>query len=52
MRLGHAEKGKDKSGRVRIHCNACAVNGTCPEPATFHLDSVEFTMTSDLEAQP
>lgn len=38
---GMATSGKDKSGRVRIRCSAARESGTCPDPKTCYLDTVE-----------
>jgi site-specific DNA recombinase len=43
--------GKDKSGRIRIRCTAAAENGTCPDPATFYLDTVERAVLTGLSAE-
>src|SRR5262245_7154115 len=48
---GMSTKGKDKSGRVRIRCTAAAENGTCPDPATFYLDTVENAVIGGLKAE-
>lgn len=38
---GMSTTGKDKSGRVRIRCSAARESGTCPDPKTCYLDTVE-----------
>ncbi len=38
---GMTTSGKDKSGRVRIRCSAARESGTCPDPKTCYLDTVE-----------
>jgi len=43
--------GKDKSGRVRIRCSAANENGTCPDPKTFYLDTVETAVLTGLKTE-
>ena len=43
--------GKDKSGRIRIRCSAATESGTCPDPKTFYLDTVEKAVLSGLTAE-
>jgi site-specific DNA recombinase len=38
---GMSTNGKDKPGRIRIRCSAATESGTCPDPKTFYLASVE-----------
>jgi DNA invertase Pin-like site-specific DNA recombinase len=38
---GMTTSGKDKSRRVRIRCSAARESGTCPDPKTCYLDTVE-----------
>jgi site-specific DNA recombinase len=48
---GMSTYGKDKSGRHRIRCTAAAENGTCPDPVTFYIDTVERAVLSGLKAE-
>lgn len=48
---GMATNGQDKSGRVRIRCSAATESGTCPDPKTFYLDTVESAVLSGLQAE-
>ena len=48
---GMSTYGKDKSGRHRLRCSAAAENGTCPDPATFYIDTVEKAVLSGLSAE-
>lgn len=41
---GMSTYGKDKSGRPRIRCSAQAQSGTCPDPRTYYLETVEKTV--------
>lgn len=43
--------GKDKSGRYRVRCSGHAERGTCPDPKTFYLDTVEDLVLSGLLKQ-
>ena len=43
--------GKDKSGRIRIRCSAATESGTCPDPKTFYLDTVEKAVLNGLTAE-
>lgn len=45
---GMSTSGKDKSGRVRIRCSAARESGTCPDPKTCYLDSVEELVVGSL----
>lgn len=38
---GMSSNGKDRSGRVRIQCTNHAESGTCPDPKTHYLDTIE-----------
>ena len=38
---GMSTSGKDKSGRERVRCSAAKESGTCRDPKTFYLDSIE-----------
>ncbi len=33
--------GHDRSGRVRIRCSAAKESGSCSDPKTFYLDTIE-----------
>ncbi|WP_426409060.1 recombinase family protein [Bradyrhizobium ganzhouense] len=48
---GMSTNGKDKSGRVRIRCSAATESGTCSDPKTFYLDTVESAVLSGLRAE-
>ena len=45
---GMSATGKDKSGRVRIRCSAARESGTCPDPKSCYLDSVEELVVGSL----
>ncbi len=45
---GMSVTGKDKSGRVRIRCSAARESGTCPDPKSCYLDSVEELVVGSL----
>ena len=45
---GMTTMGKDSSGRVRIRCSADAESGSCPDPKTFYLDTVEKLVIGSL----
>ena len=45
---GMSTSGKDKSGRVRIRCSAARESGTCPDPKSCYLDSVEELVVGSL----
>ncbi len=48
---GMSTNGKDKSGCIRIRCSADTESGTCPDPKTFYLDTVEKAVLSGLTAE-
>ncbi len=48
---GMSTNGKDKSGRVRIRCSAATESGTCSDPKTFYLDTVENAVLAGLKAE-
>ena len=48
---GMSTNGKDKSGRVRIRRSAATESGTCPDPKTFYLDTVEKAVLNGLTAE-
>ena len=48
---GMSTKGKDGSGRIRIRCSAHTESGTCPEPRTYYLDSVEEAVVDALRTE-
>jgi site-specific DNA recombinase len=48
---GMATNGKDKSGRIRIRCSAANESGTCSDPKTFYLKTVESAVLTGLEAE-
>jgi site-specific DNA recombinase len=45
---GMSTKGADKTGRVRVRCTTAAESGTCPDPRTFYIDTVESRVLSAL----
>ncbi|MER8370709.1 recombinase family protein [Mesorhizobium sp. M1378] len=48
---GMSSNGKDKSRRIRIRCSAATESGTCPDPKTFYLDTVETAVLNGLTAE-
>jgi len=48
---GLSSNGKDKSRRIRIRCSAATESGTCPDPKTFYLDTVEAAVLSGLTSE-
>lgn len=48
---GMSTNGRDKSGRIRIRCTAAAESGTCADPKTFYLETVEQAVLSGLKAE-
>ncbi|MDN3720363.1 recombinase family protein [Roseibium salinum] len=48
---GMSTSGKDKSGRIRIRCSSARESGTCPDPKTFYLDTVESAVLSGLRKE-
>jgi site-specific DNA recombinase len=48
---GMSTNGKDKSGRIRIRCSAATESGTCPDPKTFYLDTVEKAVLCGLKRE-
>ena len=48
---GMSSKGKDKTGRTRIRCSAATESGSCPDPRTFYLDTVEEAVLTGLRAE-
>lgn len=44
-------KGKDKSGRTRVHCSAGAESNTCPDPTSFYLETIELAVVSGMREQ-
>jgi len=43
--------GRDGSGRTRLRCSAARESGTCPDPKTFYLDTVEAAVLSGLRRE-
>lgn len=41
----------DKSKRIRIRCSAATESGTCADPKTFYLDTVETAVLNGLTAE-
>ena len=48
---GMSTNGKDKSGRIRIRCSAATESGSCPDPKTFYLETVETAVLSGLRTE-
>ena len=48
---GMSSNGKDPSGRIRIRCSAATESGTCRDPKTFYLDTVEAAVLNGLTAE-
>jgi site-specific DNA recombinase len=48
---GLSSNGKDRTGRIRVRCTASAESGTCPDPATFYLDTIERAVLAGLKAE-
>ncbi|WP_422636245.1 recombinase family protein [Sinorhizobium fredii] len=50
---GMSAAGQDKSGRTRIRCSSARENGSCPDPQSVYLDTVEKlvfdTLAKELE---
>jgi site-specific DNA recombinase len=44
-------KGTDKSHRMRIRCSAAAESGTCLDPKTFYLETVENAVLTGLKSE-
>lgn len=50
-RAGMSTNCKDKSGRIRLRCSRAAESGTCPDPKTFYLETVESAVLTGLKAE-
>ena len=48
---GMSSKGRDKSGRIRVRCSAAQESGTCTDPTSFYMDTVERAVASGLAAE-
>ena len=48
---GMSTNGKDKSGRIRVRCSAAYESGTCPDPKTFYLKTVESAVLAGLKTE-
>jgi site-specific DNA recombinase len=48
---GMSTYGKDKAGRKRLRCTRDAESGTCPDPKTFYLDTIESAVLSALREE-
>ena len=48
---GMSTNGKDRSGRIRIRCSAASESGSCPDPKTFYLETVEAAVLAGLRAE-
>jgi hypothetical protein len=51
LRWRHVYQGADKTGRVRVRCTTAAESGTCPDPQTFYIDTVECRVLSALRSE-
>lgn len=38
---GMGSKGRDRTGKTRIHCTRHAESGDCPDPRSYYLDDIE-----------
>lgn len=45
---GMASYGADKMGRTRVRCSAATESGTCPDPKSFRLDTIEQLVVDTL----
>lgn len=45
---GMASYGADKYGRTRVRCSAATESGTCPDPKSFRLDTIEQLVVDTL----
>jgi site-specific DNA recombinase len=48
---GMSTFGADKSGRKRLRCSRARESGTCPDPKTFYLDTIENAVLGALRAE-
>ena len=48
---GMSSNGKDSSRRIQVRCSAATESGTCPDPKTFYLDTVEAAVLNGLTAE-
>jgi site-specific DNA recombinase len=48
---GMASLGLDRNGKKRIRCSAHAESGTCPDPHTFYLETIETAALEALRAE-
>ncbi len=48
---GMSAAGKDRSGRVRVRCSAAKESGSCPEPKSFYLDTIEKAVVTGVVHQ-
>lgn len=48
---GMSAKGTDKSGRVRVRCSAARESNSCPDPASFYLDTIERLVVDTLSTE-
>jgi DNA invertase Pin-like site-specific DNA recombinase len=48
---GMSTNGRDKSGRIRLRCSRAAESGTCQDPKTFYLETVESAVLTGLKAE-
>jgi site-specific DNA recombinase len=46
-----ASYGKDPTGRIRIRCSAARESGTCSDPKSFYLDTVENAVVAGLKSE-
>ena len=48
---GMSTYGKDKGGRKRLRCTRDAESGTCPDPKTYYLDTIEAAVVNALRGE-
>jgi site-specific DNA recombinase len=46
-----ASYGKDPTGRIGIRCSAARESGTCSDPKSFYLDTVENAVVAGLKSE-
>ena len=51
LRSRYVYERQGQSGRIRIRCSAATESGTCPDPKTFYLDTVEKAVLNGLTAE-
>ena len=48
---GMSTYGKERGGRKRVRCTRAAESGTCPNPRTFYLDTIEAAVLGALRGE-